>query len=537
MKTIFLLPILICTIMFKPMAQLPNHGNEPESSIGAEYRLQIDVLHYSINLEITDFTNQTIAGYTTLQIAPLNDSLNIISLDLLELNIDSVYVENRKTTNYNYNCFVLSVPLQQTCYKSDTTEITVFYNGNPKQDLRWGGFYFTKTHAYNYGVGMMSEPPNFGRVWYPCIDNFTDRATYDYYITVNRQHKAVCCGSLKEVIENQNDTKTYHWRLNHSIPTYLSAVAVADFEVLESTYKGLERDLPVQIFVSDNTKTKAEQSFVNLHEYIRIYENLFGAYQWDRVGYVIVPFFGGAMEHATNIAIGSRAVGGTLHYESLFAHDLSHSWFGNLVTRSTEADMWLNEGWASYCEALMVEHIYGYEAYKEYNRQNLVNVLFSTHVEDMGYRAIYDNPHLYTYSSTVYDKGAAVVHTLRGYLGDSLFFTGVRKYLKDYAFKSITTEEFLKYMTQKTGVDLTDFFTTWVYSPGFPHFSVAEMNVHKNNRKYETQIKIRQRKKELPTYAESNRVEVTFMDEKWNRQTELFKFSGEFGDSTYTLSF
>lgn len=502
----------------------------------ADYREKIDVLHYAIHLKIVDFSKQRISGYTELTVLPQKDEMQKLSLDLLGMTVDSVLV-NETTNRFLCDNVVITIPLGFKVKTADTLKIRVYYGGKPQKDNYWGGFYFTENYAYNYGVGMAAQPPCFGRVWYPCIDGFTDRATYDYFITIEPKNKAVCCGGLVKIKLNPDKTRTYHWRLKSTIPTYLSSVAVSDYAVIQDTIKGMNGDIPVDFYVAPKDSSKALTSFSHVDESLKIYEKRFGPYRWSRVGFVGVPYHGGAMEHATNIAISNVCIDGKLTWEYLFAHELSHHWFGDLVTCRSEKDMWLNEGWASYCEAIFAEMQYGYEAYKNYNRSNHWNVLKNAHINDNGYRAVYGIPHQFTYGKTVYDKGADVVHTLRGYLGDSLFFSSIKKYLDDYAFDDISTHEFRDYLTKTTGIDMTDFFDAWLFSPGFPHFEVTQFKTKRIPDGYNVTVTVVQRLKKMPEYAKSNRIEVYFLDEKWNKHKAIMTFSGKQGEQTFAVPF
>lgn len=511
-------------------AQIADRGNIP-----AHHKL-IDVLHYAIRLDISDLLSHSISGNTELIIKPGVDKLSSFQLDLLDFHIDSVLV-NGKAGNFTYDGNLISISVNKTLSKEDTVVVNVFYNGQPAKDEWWGGFYFTDKYAYNYGVGMAAEPPTFGRAWYPCIDNFTDRATYDYYITVDSGNTAVCCGVLVDVKSNKDNRKTYHWKLSHTIPTYLSSIAVSGYEVINYTYKGVEREIPVCIYVEPGNVENAGKTFVHLENTLKLFEDRFGPYAWQRVGYVTVPYFGGAMEHATNITLSESSVNGTLSDEYLIMHELSHSWFGNLVTCRTEQDMWLNEGWASYCEAVFMEGVYGNEAFKSYNRNNHRNVLEKLHIQDDGYRPLYGNPHRYTYSGTVYDKGADVVHTLRGYLGDSLFFSVIKQYLKEYAFRDISTCEFRDFLSAKTGIDLNDFFDTWVLSGGFPHFSIEETVSVPEKNNYGVTVNVKQSLLSKEDFSNSNSIDITFMNNDWNTHHDRIRFSGEKGSQYFLLSF
>ena len=497
----------------------------------------IDVLHYDIRLDISDFKHKKISGNTALKIAPKVDNVSSISLDLLKMKVSDVFFNEKKLELFYYNDTLLNIPLPRAMNKRDTFEITVFYSGFPERDKRWGGFFFTDTHAFNMGVGMAAEPHAFGRVWYPCVDDFIDRAGYDFYITVADKHTAVCGGLLQKESKLNNGKRLFHWRLDQEIPTYLSSVAVSNYVGLHSVYQGLERPIPVSIYVTPELKENAEISFANLHKTARTFEEKFGVYVWQRIGYVSAPRAGGAMEHATNITCYQSAIDGTLSKETLFAHELSHHWFGDLVTCKTASDMWLNEGWASYSEAIFKENLYGYESFKKYVRDNHESVLRTTYVKDQGYRAVSGVPHDFTYGSTVYDKGADVAHTLRGYLGDSLFFSGVQAYLQHFAFANASSEDMRDFLSEFTKVDLTNFFDAWVFDAGFPHFSVDSFSVKKKEQLFETEVFIRQKLLEREKFAKKNRVEITFMGKNWERQTKLLEFSGETAVQTFQLSF
>jgi aminopeptidase N len=134
------------------------------------------------------------------------------------------------------------------------------------------------------------------------------------------------------------------------------------------------------------------------------FENYYGPYVWNRVGYCLVPFNSGAMEHATNIAYPQAATG--IAYEvDLMAHELSHHWWGDLMTCETQEDMWLNEGMANYSEKLFLEWTYGYGKYLAEVKSEHDDIVKYIHLREKGFRAISGIPHEYTYGDHVYKKG------------------------------------------------------------------------------------------------------------------------------------
>ncbi len=482
------------------------------------HRDSIDVLHYSIHLDLSKLALKKISGKTDITFVSVYGNKSTVKFDFEGLITDEVKVKN-KSLKFKQTSDELSINLKTSIAVSDTTTISVFYHGTPKHDKEWGGFFIDSDFAYNYGVGMEASPPNYGRVWYPCIDNFTDRATYDYYIKISNNHKAACPGILQSVTNQDNNSQIFHWKMNQSIPTYLSSVAVGDYKILKDTVKGIEKIIPIELYIKGDEEKGGVITFENLKSFLHAFEYRFGPYCWDKIGYVSTPFERGAMEHATNIAY-SDYCNGNSSCESTLAHELSHHWFGNLVTCSTEKDMWLNEGWARYCEAIYYEFKDGELAYKQHVRKNHHEVLSWAQLYPTSYGALYGMPHLDTYGSVVYNKGGDVVHTLRGQLGDSLFFSSLKKYFKDFAFNDISVAEFKDFLSNITKTDLTGFFDFWIYGQGFPHFSIDKYSVEHKDNKYLIDVEIIQRLLNTVNFVKSTKLEIGVVD----NNLKLIKF-------------
>jgi hypothetical protein len=184
------------------------------------------------------------------------------------------------------------------------------------------------------------------------------------------------------------------------------------------------------------------------------------------------------MEHAGSIHIGKAFIDGSKTYETLWAHELSHMWWGDKVTCETAGDMWLNEGFASYNEAFTEGIVSGMSAYKDWLRSNHRQVLQFAHTpaQDGAYFAEINIPHDYTYGMTVYKKGADLVHTLRYYMGDSLFFAGCKYHLNANAYGNSNSYQLRDNLTASSGINMNRFFDDWIFTPGFPHFSIDSVN-------------------------------------------------------------
>jgi len=458
----------------------------------------LDVLKYTISLNFDSLTLPTVAaktirGNTIVQVKPKINGVNKITLMLLKLTVDSVKVNNT-LSSFNYNDTLIRIHTTSLT-TNDTVNVQVFYKGKPQQDPKFGGFYYQGSYMYNIGVGFKAKPHSFGRVWFPCVDEFTDRALYEFFITTIPTNKAFCNGILQGVTTNANSTKTWHWKLSQTIPAYLAAVAVADYATLYRTSQGI----PVEFGARPSDTNAVKNMFVRLDTAVKYDISRWGPHVWDKIGFIFVPFTGGAMEHATSIHMSSLAISAA--YEFLYAHELAHHWFGDYVTCETEGDMWLNEGWAAYNEAMFMELAYDTTKYKDYVRTNHREVLQLTHtpLKDTGYYALSGVPHSLTYGSTVYDKGADVVHTLRHYMGDDKFFPAVKHYLSTYGFGNANSAQMRDALSAHSGINLTDFFNNWVFNPGFPHFSIDSTKVtDKGGGMYDATVYIRQRLKGAP---------------------------------------
>lgn len=439
----------------------------------------IDIRHFTIQLDITNYADQTISGSAELDLKMKVDNISMIPLDLTGLTVDSVIDNDGNSLIYSHIGEQLKVQFAGILNTDDSIKITVYYQGEPEKDLSWGGWYWSGDYAYQLGVGFDALPHNFGRIWFPCFDNFIERSTFKYIITTEENKKAYCGGLLESETDNGDGTKTWIWNCVQSIPSYLASVAVSTYTSYTDTYVGIERDIPIEIAVKPEDLSDLTGSFINLHGALSAFEHNYGAYSWDRVGYAVVPFSGGAMEHAMNIAYPLFAVNGTITWEKLYAHELSHHWWGDLVTTSTPQEMWLNEGWAVFSEHLFTEALYGEIAYMEAVKANAVDVLHYAAARDgNNYFAISGVPETYTYGATTYNKGASVVHTLRGYMGDELFFSCVTSFLNTHKYQPISAAILRDYLSDCSGIDLTNFFNDWVYQPGSLAFEVDDIGMN-----------------------------------------------------------
>ena len=455
--------------------------------------------------------------------------VNAIRLDLEGLTVDSVKKSGDPQLAFSQVGNSLIINFSQALPTNDQSFVTIYYRGIPPTDASgWGGYYNTGGYTFNLGVGFAADPHSFGRAWFPCFDNFVERCAFGVTILSASGKFGYSNGQLTQE-ENIPGGVSRHWENPLPIPSYLACFASGPYTSFKRTYPGEIGPIAVEIAAAPADTNKVRNTFINLPKAIEAFEYWYGPYRWNKIGYSLVPFNSGAMEHATNIAIGRVYIDGTLNYETLWAHELSHMWWGDLATCSTAEDMWLNEGWASYSEHIFTEKVYGQTAFRNAVRANHLNVLQNAHISEGGYLAVSGVPHSLTYGTHVYNKGASIAHNLRGYLGDSLFRAGCRAALSQTEFDDWSSTELRDKLEVATGEDLHDFFEDWVFAGGYPDYSVDSLKLIFSPFDAPTiaQVFVKQKLRGAPHFHHNVPLEFTFMMSDGQRQYSRGTVSGE----------
>ena len=186
----------------------------------------IHAIHYTINIDEINTSDKTINGWAEVIITPKINQIQQIKLDLKDLTVDSVFI-NQLIRPYTHSNDEIIIDLSESISIGDTIASRVYYHGQPFHEA-WGGFHFSGDYAFNLGVGFESIPHNLGKTWFPCIDDFTDRATYDVIGTAETGLTITAGGRLLDTINNGNNTTTWHWNIPYPIPTYLDNKLLLD---------------------------------------------------------------------------------------------------------------------------------------------------------------------------------------------------------------------------------------------------------------------------------------------------------------------
>lgn len=474
-----------------------------------------DIFHYDIWLEVPN-SGTIIKARTTLLWGPKIEDLDTLTLDLAQLTVDSVIVDGQ-TADFLHEDPFLKVILPSTLAPGDTGSVTVYYQGQPLRDPVWGGFYFESGYAYNLGIGITSNPPNFGRAWYPCFDNFVERATYDIRVFTRGNRRGYAIGDFVEEILIGADSIVRHYRMNQLLPTYLTNVAVADYMAHRDTHMGHFGPVPIELLGRPAEFNNMIKAFSRLGEAIDAIESWYGPYPWSRVGYVMTT--AGAMEHPTNTAFPVNSINNGNGDARLMAHELGHHWWGNITTLRAPTDMWIKEGNAEYCSHLMDEWSSGRDVFLQTVKSNHQEVLARVHQQDGDFLPLSGIPFENIYGRHTYLKGASMLHNMRGYLGDSLFRAGQQSILENHAYQAIDAATYRDHLTQVTGVDMAPYFDAWIYAPGFSSFVIHDWKTAPFDTLYKVSLTLRQGLRAAPELHRDVPIEVSF----YSSTREIFR--------------
>ena len=502
------------------------------SAVGSATRSDsIDLLHTRVQLDLTNTPSGIIRGDASITFVPRVDGISTLPLDLL-LPVDSV-VMNGVQLPFTHPGEVLAINLQGSYGPADTLTLTVSYGGDPLTDPSgFGGFYTLSNYQYDLGVAFDAIPHSYGRAWFPCFDNFVERSSVEFLVHTNGNRSVYASGALQGVTELGNGERISHWSMDEPIPSYLASVAAGNYVALHDTFPSVSgTNIPVILAALPSDTANMRASFIHLKNAFDTFERWFGPYRWNRVGYVLTS--AGAMEHSTNICYPDFAADGTLINEDLIAHELSHHWFGNLITCATPEEMYFNEGFANFCSQLFIEDLYGELAYKTLVRNNHREVVSATHLRDGGWYALADVPQTKTYGETSYKKGADIGRTLRATLGDSLFSLGMKHVFERNAYSAMSSEAVRDSLGVATGTDLTDFYNAWIFQPGGAAFMVDSFSVTPSGALFDTEIHVRQKTRGGADFFQSVPVTITCLGAGGLRHREIMSLSGE--QSTFVL--
>lgn len=444
-----------------------------------------DVRYYCLHLDITDIPNKIITGNVTTLSEVMVNAVSEIVYDFKDsMTVDSI-LTGEQILSFSHSDDAVTIVLDRIYNTGEYISTTVFFHGHPGDDERtfvWDeleGAPVVTTHSFTSGT---SE-------WWPCKDTPADKAdSADVFITVADSLTATSNGLLISNVDNGDGTRTFHWNLYYPIAAYLLAVAVSEYVSFKDWYVNAEGDsMPIVNYVCDWHLDDAMDDLEIAVDALEVFSELFGEYPFfeEKYGHTIWTW-GGAMEHQCNTFYSDLLITGNHTYDWIAVHEASHMWFGDMITCGTWPDIWMNEGFATYCEALFYEQVNGPSSYRYYMN-------YTNSVSDPS-GPIYDPDELLD-GNTVYNKGSWVLHMLRGVMGDTTFFEAMYDYANDprYMYNTITTAEFQAFMEgYYPGDDLSWFFDQWLLGMNRPWYACSWMTEDIGNGQYEVFLHIQQ---------------------------------------------
>lgn len=437
----------------------------PRNSLPAN-RAGFDVTYYRLDLRVS-ITPAYLRGRTTIKAVSRSAQLDSLTLDLASpMNIDSI-VSGSAHLQFIRHPSTVTIILNRSYGHGEMVVLDVYYQGMPVS-TGFGSFEFG-VHQNVPWVWTLSEPYG-ARDWWPCNDHPMDKAdSVDILVTCRPDFKAASNGRLTSVTSNPDSTRTFEWRHRYPIATYLVFVSLTNYAEFTNWYRYSSVDsMPVVNYVLPEHLADALDSLPRVIPMLHIFSDLFGLYPFISEKYGHAEFGrGGAMEHQTMTSMMRSA-----YDERALAHELAHQWFGNLVTCAGWPHLWLNEGFASYAEAIYAEARYGPARYRE-------RILDDMRIARTGIGPVikHDTSVVRQFfdQRTVYRKGSSILHMLRGVIGDSLFFAALRAFVHEpgLRFGVATSEDFQRVCERVSGRSLGWFFSQWLYGENYPRYSYS----------------------------------------------------------------
>jgi aminopeptidase N len=511
----------------KSKAQFRPQTNSPRTNPD-----NFDVLHYALDLNV-DSENKILTGVVFITLTATEPFIQEFIFDFRNsMTVDDVgwlYNDVYESLPFYHadDLVVMEIPVH--AIPDQEVVVAIFYSGHPEPE----GLFGFQFNSRDYGVPVIASisEPWSAKSWWPCKDIPTDKATVNINLYTDNNLVAVSNGKLLNSAPSTNrlirqhleldsrDTTCWSWESYKPLSTYHVSVAISDYELINDFHVCDSGTLQIRHFVYPELVENAMEDFSVLPQMLDFCIDFLGPYPFPDEKYGMAIFdWDGAMEHPTATTYSSIFLTGDHYFDTIIMHELAHQWFGNKITPEDWTHIWLNEGFATYAEALWAEHINGPAGLISFMDQHDNTAWWSG---PLLREPDNENPWYY-FSQMVYNKGAWVLHMLRRQLGDELFVESLLAYegSATLQYSNAHTGHFTTQCSLVSEQDLTWFFDQWLLRSTTPVLNVGWMNGGDET----VNIRIRQQQESDPVYG----------NDPYLLPIEVLLHSS-FGDTTVTL--
>ncbi len=444
-----------------------NYNLQSNKNVGKNYNIFYLRAFWDINPNY-NFIKGSITYYFYV-----NEAFSVINFDLHDtLNVDSIIYHN-STVLYSRNNNIIDIDLNTSLNTGSTDSITLYYNGTPTKIDAYRGTFWTKKYEYNGDsipcMWTLSEPYG-AKDWFPCKQELNEKIdSCDLFFQTPAKYKTAANGLLISE-DTLNAKRISHWKTTYPTSTYLIGFVTSEFNENHRYIHLLNNDsIYIMEYSLKNNTSIVTNPYTKLADLFNLYDTLFMEYPFKNEKYGHMQWFRpGGMEHQTMSSMDGFSNNNHLTIE----HELSHQWFGNYVTCGSWSDIWLNEGFATFCNFLSLEYLWN-ETYlnnllKSYLEQIVSSPDGSVYVTDtLNVKRVFDG-------RLSYAKGGYLLRMLRWELGDTKFFNGMRAYISTPKLKNnfARVTDFVEAMEQICDTSLTEFFNDWYYGEGHPIYNI-----------------------------------------------------------------
>jgi len=446
-----------------------------------------DQRHIALDLRF-DWEREQAVGTATITFAPLRADLSRVEFDAGNMTFNSVKLANGTPLKYESDDAreKLAVTLDRAYQPADVVTVVIAYHTNgtasrPGLPGFGGGLKFFKPTPADpkrpRQIWSQGETEQ-NHYWFPCYDHPNDFSTTEITATVEKPLTVISNGRLVETRDNRDNTRTFHWKIDEPHATYLTSIVVGEYAAVEGSYAGI----PVTSYVYPNEVEEGRVTTKRLPDMVRFFSEVTGVkYPYAKYAQTMAEEFGGGMENISATTQTERMIHDARAEldqtaDSLESHELAHQWFGDYVTCRSWSDIWLNESFATYFQALWDEHSLGRDDFLYLDVKGNQDQYLAAWARGQRRPIVTKN---YANADAVFDtyaypRGGAVLHMLRRQLGDRDWWRAINHYLTKYAHQPVETEQFRVAVEEATGQSMDRFFDQWVYLMGHPVLRVTQ---------------------------------------------------------------